>query len=262
MGKPNFADVTSKEDIFGFSHFSVPSKSHKRKFAKDAKKNKIGTPTVSKVKSHKRKQAGTLKKKKIKKHTRRAHNWGPARPIKKQFIFRINRIHNVRNDKKAFKLFNTKGKGTFKSMKEMIKYVNKLSKVVSDGIIGGIQIYNQQYLEKVPQRSGRLRGELSKSILSNLPKTRFRFPYTMRVGVNLAYAGIVNNYTSDLVQIQHEAGNPKGNKGDPQSEYQYFDKFPRRMMDSVRMGLERQSQLENLEYDKVKWFLKANPDFL
>jgi hypothetical protein len=267
MAKPRFADVTSKEELFGFSHFNLKGapKRTKKKGA-DAKRQvpDHGATITSKVKSYKRSSAGTFKARKIAAHTRKATYWGPAVPIRKAFIYRIDTKYKIRTDKQVYKIYQSAGKGMFKSLEEMIKYAKALPRVISEGIIGGFQVYREFWLKRVPQRSGRLRETLLQSISDNLPKARrrFRFPYIMRVGVNLKYAWVVNNYTQDKVQIRHDPGDPKGNKGDPDAEYNFWGKFPKHMMDATRLGIMKQAALENMEYKKLTFFLRSSPDFL
>ena len=224
---------------------------------------------VVKVKSHKRNVPGRLKKKKIKKFKRRQKYWGPAKPIKKSLIYRLALLFDLRTPKDIDRYYSRK---IFGSKEQFIKTWQKLPEIVHSAIIGGMQNYDEESLERVPQKSGLLRKKLMESVFDNKPRRarggKIKFPYMMRVGVDLKYAGIVENYDKS-VQLQHSAGRNfyKGrtyfaDKGDPHAEHNFWTRFPKRMRTATKRGMEEAAKRFNFDYRQVIYFLLDSPPFL
>jgi hypothetical protein len=230
-------------------------------------KKQIGQTRTVTVKKHKRNIPGRLKPKKIAKHKRRQTYWGAARRIRKKFIYRLDLRFNLKSEKDINRHYK---KSLFGSREKFIHTWQKLREIISSGIIGGMQIYEEDFLEFVPQKSGTLRKDLMSSILSNKPKggKKFKFPYMMRVGVKTKYASVVDKY-DQRVQVQHSPGKTRSSgksyfadKGDPNAEHHFFQKFPRRMHEATREGIEEAANRFGFTYDQVVYFLMDSPVFL
>ncbi len=229
----------------------------------------VGKSRVVKVKGHKRNVPGKLKRKKIKKFKRRQKYWGPAKPIKKILIYRLALLFDLKSQNDVDRYFSRK---IFGNKETFIHTWQKLPEIIHSGIIGGMQIYEEGPLENVPQKSGLLRKKLMESVLSNKPRTsrggKVKFPYMMRVGVDLKYAGIVENYDKTVV-LQHSSGRNfyKGrtyfaDKGDPQAEHNFFTRFPTRIRTATKQGIEEAAKRFNFTNSQVTYFLLESPPFL
>jgi len=230
-------------------------------------KKQIGKSRVVKVKSHKRNIPGKLKRKKIKKFKRRQKYWGPAKPIKKTLIYRLALLFDLKSTKDVDKYFSRK---IFKNKETFIHAWQKLPEIIHSAVIGGMQNYEEDYLERVPQKTGTLRKRLMESVISNKPRKgyKMKFPYMMRVGVDLKYAGIVEEYDKS-VQLQHSSGRNyyKGrsyfaDKGDPHAEHNFWTRFPKRMRLSTKKAIKEEAKLFNFDYRQVTYFLLDSPPFL
>ncbi len=229
----------------------------------------VGKSRVVKVKSHKRNVPGKLKRKKIKKFKRRQKYWGPAKSIKKKLIYRLGLLFDLRSQKDIDKYFS---RTIFGNKETFIHAWQKLPEIIHSAVLGGMQNYEEDFLERVPQKSGLLRKRLMESVLSNEPKKarggKMKFPYMMRVEVDLKYAGIVENYDKTVV-LQHSAGRNfyKGrsyfaDKGDPHAEHNFWTRFPTRMRMSTKKAIEEEAKLFNFTYSQVTYFLLESPPFL
>lgn len=232
-------------------------------------KKQIGKSRVVSVKSHKRNVPGRLKRKKIKKFKRRQKYWGPAKSIKKKLIYRLALLFDLKSQRDVDKYFS---RIIFGNKETFIHTWQKLPEIIHSAVIGGMQNYEEDFLERVPQKSGLLRKRLMESISSNEPKKarggKMKFPYMMRVEVDLKYAGIVENYDKS-VQLQHSSGRNfyKGrtyfaDKGDPNAEHNFWTRFPTRMRMSTKKAIEEEAKLFNFSYGQVTYFLLDSPPFL
>lgn len=229
------------------------------------RKTRYGSIFLGKVKGHKRRVPGKLKKAKIKSFTRVQRNLGPAGPIKKQFIYSIRLLMDMKKMQDFQKRFR---RAIFGSIENMIKVWQQLPSIVESGIIGGMQIWQKEHKKFVPQRTGTLRKELESSLLQNKPRGEFKFPYLMRVGVPLKYASIVDRMPRSY-QLAHQPGKTTSSgrsyfadKGDPDAEYDFFDKFKVRIRNATKKGIKEAANRKNIGYRQVTFFLLESPPFL
>lgn len=247
------------------------------------KSKRQGAQIQSPVRAHYRRIPGTLQRQRIQAITRRAINWGPARPIRRQLIFRLDKIHKIRRKRnprkqmdEIFKQYSTTifGPWNARNRRVFVNTYNKLEAVTASAIIDAIMRYVQDETKAgighVPQKGGSLRKALSESLFRNNPKkNKFKFPYKMRVGVNVKHASIAEAWTPDKVQVKHQPGQTKSrgrpyfaDKGDPKAGYKFWTFFQINIRKKVKQALQDACSRFKLNYNHVKYFIKDRPKFL
>lgn len=212
-----------------------------------------GQSSYSSVSSYKRRyqnkrnSKGQIRPKyKVQSYTKKSRNWGKATELHRK-IAEFSKNPDPYSIKiKNGEITNPEILGKVRIPKEVTNVFRKypsedvpglflkwrqdvLTTVVS-GIREGINEFIRREINLyVPQRTGKLRASLIRSLRMNLGG----FPILMEMGTpGVKYASIVNNYTAAYVQLIHSGGvveSGRGNsylynsmKGDPHAIYHFF----------------------------------------
>ncbi len=240
---------------------------------------KYGQSRTVKVKGYKRGKQGRksgryTKKKKVKSYKRTVLNWGPAKGLSLRPVIKyarrpeVNFRTTISDIPKGFtvppKFYAYFGKDPIKAENKFVEAYNLIPQIVKEGIMKGIELFVDNFMMKVPSKTGNLR----KALIRSISYYKNRFPTTVKWGApRVKYASVINNMTPTSTQVAHRPGvqmsgvgiphKYNAGTGDPKAVHHFFDKGSIDLQNSIKISMRHTINRYNMPISIFKWMVKV-----